>query len=175
MCTASERHRDLAERWQGADRGRRHNTASCTGCATDTAELYDPKTASFTPTANLHGKRRGHSATLLADGRVLIAGGIDDTTGEVLDTTEIYNPAAGTFSAGPKMHCARFNHIAGMLTGGKVLLAGGFDATSGMTNSAELYDPTTGRFTVTGSMTDARAGAGAASFTGATARSSASR
>ena len=94
-------------------------------------------TASFTPAASMHSKWRGHCATLLADGRVLIAGGIDDTTDEVPDTTEIYNPAAGTFSAGPRMHTARFNHTAGMLTSGKVLLAGGFDATSRTANMAE--------------------------------------
>jgi len=59
---------------------------------------------------------------------------------------------------------ARFDHTASPLADGKVLIAGGFDSPSTTTSAAELYDPLEGIFTLTGSMTDARAEAASASF-----------
>jgi hypothetical protein len=140
------------------------NTASCTGCATDTAEIYNPATATFAPTGKMHSSRRGHSATLLPDGRVLIAGGVDDAAGTALDSTEIYNPATATFTPAAPMHLARFDHAAITLYDGKVLFAGGSEGSSTITNSAEIYDPAKGTFKATGAMTDSRADAGTACF-----------
>lgn len=141
------------------------SSATCTGCATNTAELYNPKTAAFTPTGSMHTPRSGQTATILPNGTVLIAGGLDDQTNTVLNSTEIYDPAKGTFTLAPNMTVGRFQHTASTLSDGKVLIAGGFQDASTITNTAEVYDPLEGVFTPTGNMTDTRAQAVAAPFT----------
>jgi hypothetical protein len=89
----------------------------------------------------------GHTATLLGDGRVLIAGG--DAAG---NATEIFDPRTGAFADGPKLLAARTHHTATMLQSGKVLLVGG-DGQS----SAELFDPVTGTVAMTGALGGVRA------------------
>jgi hypothetical protein len=140
------------------------DSADCTGCATATAELYDPVTQTFSPTGSMHTPRIGHTATGLPDDDVLIAGGLNDNTNTVLDSTELYNPANGTFSVAATMTVARSDHTASVLADGKVLIAGGFENTATITDTAELYDPLEAVFAPTGNMTDARAQAVAASF-----------
>ncbi|HJT17446.1 MAG TPA: kelch repeat-containing protein [Thermoanaerobaculia bacterium] len=95
----------------------------------------------FVRTGDMHVAREGHTATLLQDGRVLMAGGSSDTTAEV------YDPATGTFSPTGNMMTARHGHTATLLADGRVLVAGG----NGL-SSAEIYDPRTGEFTATGAM-----------------------
>jgi hypothetical protein len=63
----------------------------------DTAELYDPSTATFTATGSMRTPRSQHTATLLPNGRVLLAGGRNSTEG-ALSSAEIYDPAMGAFS-----------------------------------------------------------------------------
>jgi hypothetical protein len=122
----------------------------------DTAELFNPASASFTPTGNMTTGRANHKATLLADGSVLITGGGFVDTG-VLATAELFNQSTGIFTPTGSMQTARVDDTATLLSNGKVLIAGGNDGTEDVA-TAELYDPSTGIFTPTGNMTTAREG-----------------
>ena len=110
----------------------------------------------FAPTGNMTAPRSQHSATLLPDGRVLIAGG-GSGNASILTSAETYDPATGTFRATGPMTAARRMHTATLLPDDKVLIVGGYGA-GGVLASAELFDPRTGTFTPTGSLTTARGG-----------------
>ena len=107
--------------------------------------------------SNMLITRADHTATLLPNGKVLIAGGAqynNTVTGE----SELYDPATNTWSPTGSMNVARSGHTAVLLPNGKVLAIGGSDATGAGIATAELYDPTAGTWTLTSSMNHARAG-----------------
>lgn len=120
---------------------------SCTTLPTG-AELYNSATGEFTATVgNLNIPRYSHTATLLNNGMVLIAGGY--STGGYVASAELYNPATGTFTATVgNLNTARELHTATLLGNGTVLIAGGYGA-SGYLASAEIYNPATRKFSYT--------------------------
>ena len=108
----------------------------------------------FTATGSMATPRAFHTATLLVNGKVLITGGSADFTGPVA-TAELYDPDKETFTAAGDMTAPRTGHTATLLPDGKVLIAGGsVSAGQGMipSNGAEIYDPSTGNFSITGNM-----------------------
>ena len=131
----------------------------------DPPQLFDPATNSFSPTGSLSATGLYgmdlYSATLLKDGRVLVAGGMSDwrTAAAVL-----YDPKTGTFTTTGSMNDARDAHAAVLLADGRVLVLGGDGWAcsgtgcyfSGSLSSAELYDPATGTFSRAGYMNVAR-------------------
>lgn len=117
------------------------------------AELYEMASASWSLTGDTVAfSREHHTATLLLDGKVLLAGG---TIGGLPGKNEVYDPASGTWRETGKMVEQRDGHTATLLPGGKVLLAGGW-VVSGRVATAELYDPATGEFSPTSSMSTPR-------------------
>ena len=96
-----------------------------------------------------------HTATLLPNGKVLVAGGYDGNS-VALASAELYDPASGTWTATGSLATARDGHTATLLPNGKVLVAGGLDSSQVAFASAELYDPASGTWTATGSLATAR-------------------
>jgi WD40 repeat protein len=109
---------------------------------------------SVSPGTPMLEPRSGHSATLLPNGKVLIAGGMRRNQ-EFYRSAELYDPTTGKFRATGEMSLARVGHVAILLRSGKVLVAGGW-AGHECTNSAELYDPLSGKFTAIAKMTTRR-------------------
>jgi hypothetical protein len=120
------------------------------------AELYDPTSGTWRATGNPIEGRRYYATTLLADGKVLVAGGGDDNS---VASAELYDPSRGTWTATGSMTEGRTFITATLLSDGKVLVAGGWAITNGTVvelASAELFDPVSGTWTATGSMSESR-------------------
>ena len=135
------------------------------------AELYDPSSGRFVPTGEMSDPRQYATTVLLKTGQVLVAGGyhLDDkglATGGLV-TAEIYDPRSGAFrptgnmTTVRSMYCMGCKPAARILQDGRVLLAGGINADGDVLSSAEIYDPSSGTFSATGSMKRPRVSASA--------------
>jgi hypothetical protein len=127
------------------------------------AVIYDPVGDQFSVAGSDPGARDEAAIVMLADGRVLIAGGISTSSGAaLLASAQIYDPATARFAPTGSMATPRASASAALLADGRVLITGGYDhgyegyEDGSILASAEIYDPATGKFTQTGSMTSPR-------------------
>ncbi len=107
------------------------------------AELYDPATNTWSVVGSLTEARAHHSATLLANGKVLVAGGSSNNANLPINSAELFDPATNTWSAAGSFVVERRDHKATLLSDGRVLIAGGGNNVSGSLAIVDLYDPAT--------------------------------
>lgn len=100
----------------------------------------------WTNTDSLDGARGLHSATLLKNGQILVAGGRNASS--QLASAELYDPATGQWSSTGSLNVARSFHSATLLLNGMVLVAGGADGSGALLDSSELYDPSSGVWSI---------------------------
>jgi hypothetical protein len=125
-----------------------------------TAELYNPATGQWTLTGSMSQPRCLHSATLLSNGEVLVSGGVNslyDYSRPTVTGAEIYNPNTGTWTPTGSLNVSRASAATLLLENGQVLSAAGYNNTGNNNpntylTSAEIYDPSTGQWSPTGSI-----------------------
>lgn len=126
-----------------------------------TAQLYDPSSGTWSATGSFTQPRRDYTTTLLPNGKVLVAGG-SDANGTSVSGVDIYDPASATWQATGSLAVSRSNHTATLLGNGKVLVAGGYhfippaSSDDGVIATAELYNPATGKWSLTEPLQTAR-------------------
>jgi len=128
------------------------------GGGNSSSQVYDPSTNTWSSTGGMSAQRSNHTATLLPNGNVLIAGGTNNS-GATQNSAQLFDPSTGSFSSTGSMTVARDFHTATLLPNGKVLIAGGRTGAKNSYSylqSAEIYDPATGSFTAAGNMTAIR-------------------
>jgi N-acetylneuraminic acid mutarotase len=123
------------------------------------ADIYDPATNTWTPAPALTVARYNHTATLLNNGKVLVAGGRgagSSSGSSALASVEIYDRTSNVWTIGPSMASARYSHTATLLNDGRVLVAGGGDASGVPLASVEIYDPVSNTWTAAAILSTAR-------------------
>lgn len=120
------------------------------------SQVFDPASGMFSMAISLSTRRFRASAALLPDGRVLLAGG-QDNSNAILASADIWNPTTDTWSATAPMATARTSASATRLADGRILIAGGHNS-AGKQGSAEIFDPATQTFSTTGGLALARSG-----------------
>jgi hypothetical protein len=129
-----------------------------------TGEIYDPSSGAFISTYySMNEARADATATRINNGRVLITGGYNGSS--FLASAELFDPPSQYYATVGSMSTSRDGHTATLLFDGKVLVTGGCTSSTSSgsvcdkyLNSAEIWDPTNGAFSTTGSMNVARAG-----------------
>lgn len=117
----------------------------------DAAEIFNPVTATWSTTENMHVARAVFTLTTLRDGRVIAIGGAN--AGGSLNRVEIYDPASGSWTEAPAMSHARTNHEATLLTGGRrLLVTGGADDEAKPIAEAEILDIETMQWSSAGNL-----------------------
>lgn len=137
-------------------RGRPHSLLLVLGLALGATRLAGAGEAPADPGGTLVHPRYYHSATRLADGRVMLAGGIADSTFTVTAACEIYNPATNTWTATGNLNTGRYQHQSVLLPEGRVLAMGGQVFGANTVNSVEIYNPPTGTWSAGMNMITAR-------------------
>jgi uncharacterized delta-60 repeat protein len=125
--------------------------AATSNTATVSLDVTAVSNPTWRPTGGLNIPRAGHTATRLVNGRVLVVGGLGINAAT---TAELYDPATGVWTRTGNLNRARVDHTATLLPNGRVLVAGSsaFSSRNAIAKSAEVYDPATGAWTLTGSL-----------------------
>lgn len=128
-------------------------------------DRYDVGTQTFTPVADMLFPRSSHTATRLANGKILLTGGADDVLGEPTNKVELYDPATFTSTPMPDLSVARALHTANLLPDGRVLVAGGTtsfnspqDIVTNALRSTEIFNPATNTWSAGPNMAEPRVG-----------------
>ena len=108
--------------------------------ATQTSEIYDPATGTWTPTSTMNEGRSYHTASVLMNGHVLVAGGYYNCL-----TAELYDPLRQTWTMTGNMSYGRERPTASILPNGKVVVVGVANY-----RMSEMYDPSSGQWSLSG-------------------------
>jgi hypothetical protein len=132
------------------------------GGETRLVEIFEPTTRLFDLAGLMLHVRGGPTATVIPDGRVLIAGGFTafgptDPEPPVTESAELFDPVSGKSQPTGSLSMARYRHSAVTLPDGRIALLGGYGVDGQVLSSVEIYDPRTGIFTPGGELAEARA------------------